>query len=110
MMYARPDLLAVHGALSALLHAVQLEISDISVPIRISYHPDTYLCVELETRWNRTQDKIVTRLLRGAIQGEYDYRFSLSHPTDVPDGTWRTIQAYPDMMFDHKKRLKQEAS
>jgi hypothetical protein len=96
-------MLSIHGALSALLHAVHLELEGLSHHCWISYHQGTYLAVEVETTL-RDRQAVHDRLARGAIQEDYDYRFSgiTWQPTSAE--TRQFLTAYVDL---HHPRAKE---
>jgi hypothetical protein len=106
---AQPSLLEVHGALSALAHAVSLALDELNVDVQVHWRNGTYLSVTIETTERRKQ-LVIDRLMHGALAGGYDYRFTLSYPTMPAEPYDRVIvTAYPDMHHDHR-RMKQRAA
>lgn len=102
-MRDHPSLLDIHGGLSALVHAVKLAIAHITcgVDVRAHWQDGIYLSVTIETH-ERYKQAIVDVLMVGALQGGYDYRFTVSYPTMPCEPSDRVVvTAYPDM---HHKR------
>lgn len=88
-------LLDIHGALSHLTYAVQLELDDLnpSIDIRWDQHRNLYARVEVALK---NRQKAVDRLNRGAIHGEYDYRFSVCYTPTCTDSR-QVIEAYVNL-------------
>lgn len=103
-MVDRVDLFAVHGALSALLHAVKTELTGLSVGVSLEYTSGTYLCVVIQVSEKRKQF-VVDKLRHGVLNGDYDYRFSVSYPTSYAEPFEAVeVRAYPDMFHDQKRK------
>lgn len=102
MSRARVSLMEVHSALSHLVFAVGQALMTLNVRVSACWEQHTYLCVEVECR-EKDRQMVVDRLSHGALTEQYDYRFSVSHPTGETDqNAWVVVRAYPDMGHDDK--------
>lgn len=94
------SLAEIHRSLSHLAFAVQQNLEPIPVGVSVEWHPISFLSVAVECYGKHVQ--IVTdRLSHGVLQGEYDYRFSVSRPIGTPDDEWTVVRAYPKL--SHKQ-------
>lgn len=89
-------LMDVHGTLSHLAFAVKQNLEPIPADVYVEWRNGTYLSVVIECRGKDVQ-VITDRLSHGVLQGEYDYRFSVSRPLNVPDHQWTSVRAYPKL-------------
>lgn len=102
MSKANVSLMDVHGALSHLVFAVGQTLLPLNVLVSAGWEQGTYLHVSVECR-EKDRQMVVDRLSHGALSEQYDYRFSVSHPTGEKDGNaWLVVRAYPDMSHDDK--------
>lgn len=89
-----PSLMDVHGALSNLVFAVRQNLEPLWTRVHAEWQNGTYLSVVVECRGKNVQE-IADRLSHGVLQGDYDYRFSVSYPTSVGPNDWVEVRAYP---------------
>jgi hypothetical protein len=102
------SLMDVHGALSHLCFAVKQSLEDKPISVKAEWENHRYLSVEVSC-YGRDVQEIADRLSHGVLQGEYDYRFSVSRPVGVPDNEWTWVRAYPDMGHDDRIKNKKAA-
>lgn len=99
---AKTPLIDIHAALSHLAFAVGQEFDDIWHDVKIEWNRYTYLTVRVECRGKHVQ-RVTDRMMHGALNGPYDYRFTVSSPVGVPDEEWTCVTLYPDMTHDGKR-------
>lgn len=101
MNAAEIPMLDLHSALSRLSYAVKLELEPVCADIVVEWREGTHLAVRVSAN-KRFKQLIIDRLTRGAIQRDYDYRFSgVSYSLD-DETEWQTVMAYVDLHHPRK--------
>lgn len=98
---ARASLMDVHSSLSHLAFAVGQSLEPMMVEVKVEWENHRHLSVEVGC-FGKHVRKIADRLSHGVLQGEYDYRFTVSHPNNPDPDEWTWVRAYPDLMHDDR--------
>lgn len=104
MPFQHASLFEVHGALSALCHAVSKTLEPLCVEVKAHWQSGIYLSVSIECR-SKHKQIVIDRLMQGALVDNYDYRFKLSYSTMLENPEeWVIVTAYPDIHHDHARK------
>lgn len=102
------SLMDVHGALSHLCFAVKQCLEPIVVEVKAEWQNHSYLSIEIGC-YGKDVHEIADRLSHGALQGDYDYRFTVSRPLGISGREWTWVRAYPDLSHDDRIKSKKAA-